>query len=147
LKGIMFAKYISFMISNNEKTTTTEQIRQMEKAETIAFQNADFASLNEIWHPDFTVNSPLDRLLKPSDIQGAMNAGMIKYSSLERNIEEITVHNQVAISMGNEVTFPIENAPDAGTKVVRRFTNIWIKEGAAWKMFARHASNINTVGE
>ncbi|MDQ4139647.1 MAG: nuclear transport factor 2 family protein [Bacteroidota bacterium] len=130
------------MNSKAETTTIADQIKELENAETKAFLINDFDSINKIWHPEFTVNTPLNRILKAPEIQGAMRAGLIKYSLLERNIEEIMLRENVVITLGNEVTIPIENAPMAGQKVIRRFTNIWILENNEWRLFSRHASNI-----
>lgn len=123
--------------------TVADQVRELEQMETAAFLANDFVTLNKIWHPRFTVNTPINRILKTADIQGAMQAGLIKYALLERHIEEILVHAHVVITLGFEVTLPIENAPMAGQKVIRRFTNIWVEENSGWRMFSRHASNID----
>ena len=130
------------MVNHTENTTVHDTIRQLEKAETVAMLNDDYSTLNIIWHPGFTVNTPLNRILKTADIQGAMKAGLIKYSLLERNIEEILIHDNVVVTLGNEVTVPIDNAPMAGQKTIRRYTNIWVRENNEWKLFSRHASNI-----
>ena len=130
------------MTNHTQNTTVSDTIRQLEKAETIAMLNDDYSTLDNIWHPEFTVNTPLNRILKTADIQGAMKAGLIKYSLLERNIEEILVHENVVVTLGNEVTVPIDNAPMAGQKTIRRYTNIWVRENNEWKLFSRHASNI-----
>lgn len=98
------------MISNAQTTTAADQIRELEKAETVAFLNNDFEALNKIWHPEFMVNTPLTRILKAADIQGAMKAGLIRYSLLERNIEETMIHDNVVITLGSEVTIPIDKA-------------------------------------
>ena len=140
---ILFLTFkLFFMNSNAQTTTVADQISKLEKAETVAFINNDFETLNKIWHPKFMVNTPLNRILKAADIQGAMKAGLIKYSLLERNIEEIMIHDNVVIILGSEVTIPIDKAPMAGQKVTRRCTNIWVKENNEWRMFLRHASNI-----
>ena len=130
------------MTNHTQNTTVADTIRQLEKAETVAMLNDDYSTLDNIWHPEFTVNTPLNRILKTADIQGAMKAGLIKYSLLERNIEEILVHDNVVVTLGNEVTVPIDNAPMAGQKTIRRYTNIWVMENNEWKLFSRHASNI-----
>jgi hypothetical protein len=130
------------MTNHIQNTTVRDTIRQLEKAETVAMLNDDYSTLDNIWHPEFTVNTPLNRILKTADIQGAMKAGLIKYSLLDRNIEEILVHDNVVVTLGNEVTVPIDNAPMAGQKTIRRYTNIWVKENNEWKLFSRHASNI-----
>jgi hypothetical protein len=123
-------------------TTAADQVRHLEKRETTAFLANDYETLDKLWHPEFTVNTPLNRILKTADIQGAMKAGLIKYSLLERNIEEILVHEGAVITLGNEVTIPAENAPMAGQRITRRFTNIWVKQNDEWRMLSRHASNI-----
>jgi hypothetical protein len=130
------------MTNHIQNTTVSDTIRQWEKAETVAMLNDDYSTLDNIWHPEFTVNTPLNRILKTADIQGAMKAGLIKYSLLERNIEEILIHDNVVVTLGNEVTVPIDNAPMAGQKTIRRYTNIWVRENNEWKLFSRHASNI-----
>jgi Domain of unknown function (DUF4440) len=130
------------MTSQVKNETADELIREREKAETIAILKEDYTKLNEIWHPEFRVNTPLNRILGAEEIQDAMKAGFIRYSFLERNIEEIKIHENLVITLGNEVTIPIENAPGSGQKITRRFTNIWILENEKWRMFSRHASNI-----
>jgi hypothetical protein len=130
------------MNSHDTTQAVGEHIRQLEKNETVAFLANDFDALNEIWHPAFTVNTPLNIILRTADIQGAMRAGLIRYSRLERNVEELMVHEHVVVTLGHEVTLPVEGAPMAGQQVVRRFTNVWVRENDRWRMFSRHASNI-----
>lgn len=127
------------MAQENEVEQT---IRDLEKAETVAFLAEDYEGLNRIWHPEFSVNTPLNVIMKTADIQGAMKAGFIRYSFLERNIEQIMLHGQVVVTLGNEVTMPVAGAPMAGQKTTRRYTNIWAQEGQQWRMFSRHASTI-----
>lgn len=119
-----------------------QTIRDLEKAETVAFLNEDFDGLNAIWHPAFSVNTPLNRILNAAETQGAMRAGYIRYSSLERIIEQVMIHTGVVVTLGHEVAIPIDNAPMAGQKITRRCTNIWVPEGNTWRMFSRHASNV-----
>jgi hypothetical protein len=109
-----------FVISNAQTNTIADQIRKLEKAETVAFLVNNYEALNKIWHPEFMVNTPLNRILKTVDIQGAMKAGLIKYSLLERNIEQIMIRDHVVITLGSEATIPMDKAPMAGQKVIRR---------------------------
>lgn len=130
------------MINTVQNITVAEQIRQLEKAETVAFLKNDFETLDRIWHSRFKVNSPINRIVETSEVQGAMRAGSISYSLLERHIEDLLVQDNIVISLGYEVTMPTGQAPMAGQKVTRRYTNVWVKENEAWRMLARHASNI-----
>jgi hypothetical protein len=45
--------------------------------------------------------------------------------------------------MGEEVHTPGKNAPNAGTLVHRRFTDIWKKYGGRWKLAIRQATVIS----
>jgi hypothetical protein len=45
-----------------------------------------------------------------------------------------------ALVMGGETVKRIENAPLAGKTVDRRYTNVWRREGGAWRLFARQAT-------
>ncbi len=130
------------MNSNTTTNSVTDRIRNLEKMETTAFLANEYEALTKIWHPQFTVNTPINRILKTADIQGAMKAGLISYSLLERHVEEILVHEGVVVTLGHEITIPAGNAPMAGRRVTRRFTNIWVNENNEWRMFSRHASNI-----
>jgi hypothetical protein len=130
------------MIDAIQNIPIAEQIRQLEKAETVAFLKNDFEALDRIWHSRFKVNTPINRILDTSDIQGAMKAGSISYSLLERHIEELLIQDNIVISLGYELTMPADQAPMAGQRVSRRYTNVWVKENEGWRMLARHASNI-----
>jgi len=44
--------------------------------------------------------------------------------------------------MGKEISQPQKDALGKEQKIVRRFTNIWVKEKKVWKLVARQATNI-----
>lgn len=140
LAGLVFLSKKSTTMTKQQNIEQT--ICDLEKAETVAFLNEDFDGLNAIWHPAFSVNTPLNRILNGAEIQGAMRAGLIRYSFLERVIEQTMIHAGVVVTLGYEVAIPIDNSPMAGQKITRRCTNIWVPEGDMWQMFSRHASNI-----
>jgi ketosteroid isomerase-like protein len=75
-----------------------------------------------------------------------VRAGIINFSSFERQIEFIRVDGDFATVMGLETVQPITDAPTAGLKagqsIQRRFTNIWKRDGDTWRLFIRHANVI-----
>lgn len=77
-----------------------------------------------------------------TELKAAMQAGYIRYSSAERIIEQVMIHDGVVVTLGHKVVIPIDNAPMAGQTITRRCTNIWVREGDMWRMFSRHCSNI-----
>ncbi|MBB1286158.1 T9SS type A sorting domain-containing protein [Flavisolibacter sp. BT320] len=87
------------------------------------------------------VNSPLNAIVIGGQVE-LVKAGIISYSSFTRTVEEVTVLKDVVITMGAETVVPTAPDPMAGQTVVRRFTNIWIKEKGEWILVARHANNI-----
>lgn len=122
-----------------------EVLRALEDQERIAVLTQDFSALERIWSEDFVVNNPRNQV---SADRGALlelfRKGIAHYRSFDRVIEVIRFSGDHAIVMGRETVQPVEGAPLAGRTVERRFTNVWRREGATWRLFARHANVIST---
>ena len=132
----------SSAMSQNEQQKEAE-VRVMEIKEVQAILQKDINALQQIWSPEFMVNSPMNTV----NIGGQVNlvaAGIIAYTSFVREIEHVKVLKDVVITMGRETVVPA-GGPMAGQTVYRRYTNIWIKEKGNWIMIARHANNICTA--
>ncbi len=101
-----------------------------------------------LWSENFTVNAPNNQVVdgKRAVMDTFIKAGIINFSSREREVELMRVHGDFAVIMGAETLAPIADAPPAGLtagrKVVRRFTNIWKKEAGEWRLYWRHANVI-----
>lgn len=118
-------------------------IRSLEEAERRAVLAQDFDALERLWAPEFTVNSPMNRIAPDrAAVLDIFRRGLAHYASFDRRIEAIRFHGDVAIVMGAETVEPIGEAPHAGERVERRFTHIWKSTGGTWRLIARHASNI-----
>jgi ketosteroid isomerase-like protein len=116
-------------------------IRALDNEERLAALNQDFPALERLWSEHFIVNAPSNRILPDRNaVLDWFRKGMTTRSSYERMIEEIRVDGDIAIVMGEEILTPTASAPHAGQTVHRRFTNIWKKEGEAWRLWARHAN-------
>ena len=72
-----------------------------------------------------------------------MRLGYVDLDSFERYIEKITFINNIAVVMGYDVVYPSGKMPDAGKKVKRRYTNIWMKSNSTWQLVARQATIIS----
>ena len=116
-------------------------IRALDNEERIAALNQDLRALERLWSEHFIVNAPSNQILpNRTAVLDWFRKGMTTRSSYERVIEQIRVDGDIAIVMGEEILTPTANAPHAGQTVRRRFTNIWKKEGEAWRLWARHAN-------
>lgn len=122
-----------------------EVIRVLEDEERAAVLAQDFSALERIWSEDFLVNNPRNEV---SADRGALlelfRKGIAHYRSFDRVIEAIRFSGDHAIVMGRETVQPMEGAPLAGRTVERRFTNVWRRERATWRLFARHANVVST---
>ena len=120
-------------------------VRALDDRERLAALNQDYAALERLWSEHFMVNAPSNQILRNrSAVLDWFRKGMTTRSSFERSIEQVRVDGDIVIIMGVETLTPIGNAPQAGQRVRRRFTNIWKKEGDTWRLWVRHANVIAT---
>lgn len=138
---IIYLLFLPFIVT--AQSTVSEEITALEKAEHSALLKGDTAVLKEIWDPAFMVNAPINRVSpNRSVVLGLVKSGFIKYTSFKRNIEQILISGDVAISMGNEEVVPAPGHPHAGETIRRRFTDIWQHKAGRWRLIGRHANVI-----
>jgi hypothetical protein len=119
------------------------EIRRLEEKERKAMLNHETSVLQQVWAPDLMVNAPFNQVtLSSQEVIDLVSKGVIRLSSLTRNIEQIRVKKDVVITMGSEEVVEVGDVPNPGRTVKRRFTNIWMKQGGAWTLTARHANAI-----
>ena len=117
-----------------------EQIEALEQAEVAAILASDQNRLRELWHEDYLVNAPHNRLTtSQAEVIGLVAAGVIAYHRFDRVIEGVVVHGDTAIAMGHEIVQP-KSEPQAGQVLTRRYSNIWHRLEGQWRMIARHAN-------
>jgi ketosteroid isomerase-like protein len=123
-------------------------VRALDNQERIAALKRDIPALERLWSEQITINAPNNRVVvgRRSNLDTFVRSGIINFSSFERAIEFIRIDGDFAVIMGLETVTPISDAPSAGLvagqSVKRRFTNIWRKEGDAWRLYWRHANVI-----
>jgi hypothetical protein len=138
---ISLTLFFAIFQANAQKTIDQikDEIREMEKRETISYIAQDYETLNNIvWADDIVVDSPINRINKSSTLlTKLLKDGIIKHKAIVRNIEELNVTETMVVSMGNEI---VTNLDDSITN--RRYTNIWILKDGNWRMSFRHANVI-----
>ena len=117
-------------------------IRNIENSEREAILKGDTTTLIKLLSPKVVVNNPENTVITFEQLISRIRTGKIDYASLERIIEKITIVENIAIVMGKEIVTPKGTSANAGKTVTRRFTNIWMKTGAGWKLTARQATII-----
>ena len=142
----LIAFTIAALTTNAQDNSKTDaEIRRLEKIVVSAILNADTNTLKQVWAPEFLVNNPRNDISANRDsVLLTQKAGMINYSSFERNIERMQFQKNMVITMGSEIFVSGNDIPGAkaGQSYKRRFTNIWMKKNGKWQQIARHASII-----
>ena len=136
---------LTFAAIAQDHSKTETEIRTLEQAGATAILTGDTNTLKQIWAPEFLVNTPRNEITGTRDsVLMLQKAGMLSYSTFEKNIERIQVQGNIVIPMGHEVIVSKNNTPaaKAGQVIKRRFTNIWMKKNGQWQQIARHASII-----
>lgn len=140
---------VAFLVFGAAAQASDEDaVRARDDQERIAALKRDIPALEQLWSDDFTVNAPNNRVVvgKQAVLDTFIHAGIINFSSFERDIEFMKVDGDFGIIMGSETLVPVSSAPSAGLtagkKVTRRFTNIWKNESGVWRLYWRHANVI-----
>ena len=118
-------------------------IRRLENAEKTAILKGDTLALTRLMSKHIVVQNPENTIVGFQQIMDRIKSGKINYGSFDREIERITIVNQIAVVMGLETLVPKGDTKHAGKTVQRRFTNIWTKEAGTWKLTARQATIIS----
>ena len=131
--------YGNYMFAQNENIEA--EIKNLEQAEVKALQDKDTNTIKKIWDRDYIVNNPENKIVlaKPNPLDRPV---MPKTKvSFTREVENVLVNGEIAISMGNEMVVPADDSNQVQT-IKRRYTNIWMKKDGSWKLVARHANII-----
>ncbi|TWR28888.1 nuclear transport factor 2 family protein [Mucilaginibacter pallidiroseus] len=125
------------------QSTVENEIRRLDQLEAQATISGDTITLKKLWSPGFVVNNPANMVVNVAQIRQLMKEGKISYTTFNRIIEKVTITGPVAVAMGYEENEPEKATDNAGKKVTRRYTNVWLKEKAGWKIIARQATIID----
>ena len=140
LSCIIFSS-VHFCVQAQENIETT--IRALEKMEGDAFAKKDTLTLMKLFSPSLVVNAPINKVMSYGDVMGMIRAGKIDVGKVEKTIEKITVIENIAIVMGQDLVTAQGQMDHTGKTVTRRYTDVWMKTGDSWKLAARQATIVN----
>jgi hypothetical protein len=140
------ALLLSASISQAQNKANIENtINNLEQLGVKGILTSDTTILNQLWVPEFMVNTPRNTIAENRDaVLKIQKAGLINYRSFERVIEKMKIQENVVITMGYETFVSKNDIPEAkaGQPIKRRFTNVWMNKNGKWLQIARHASII-----
>jgi hypothetical protein len=114
------------------------EIRELEERGRVAFLAADVETLGVMWDDRFVVNSPLEVVNDKARVLGLLASGKIRHTRDDVVIERLHRFGDIVVVMGRDTV----DGPPHGDLMDRRFTNVWQRQGGAWKMIARHAQAV-----
>ncbi|UOE52504.1 nuclear transport factor 2 family protein [Mucilaginibacter sp. SMC90] len=141
--SILIALLLLVTKASIAQNTVENQIRKLDQLEARATVSGDTITLQKLWSPGFVVNNPANVVVNVAQIRQLMKEGKIAYTTFSRVIEKVTITGPVAVTMGYEENEPEKATDNAGKKVTRRYTNVWLKEKGGWKIIARQATIID----
>jgi ketosteroid isomerase-like protein len=131
------------LAAQSDNPVLREKIRKLDLAHADAIFRGDAVALDSLMDDDITVNHPTNRIVKEKkELLDLIQQGVIRYTRFERYPEVFLFFKDMVVVMGNETVVPAEGAPNAGTVLQRRYTNIWMMRDGKWRLTVRHANNV-----
>jgi len=107
----------------------------------------DAKAQSAFMHDHYIINGPSNRILRKPVLVEMLAQGKMASDRFERTIEGTAITGNIGVVMGSEVVRPgagSELAQRFGARdLTRRFTNVFIFEGGAWRFLARQATVID----
>jgi ketosteroid isomerase-like protein len=125
-------------MDQNPTDRAVEAVTALEKENCRAFVACDIERLDQLWSDSLLVNSPINRVHDKQRVLQLLEKGVIAHVLLENRVEVARREGDTVIVMGSEVVRDTPHSP----LLRRRYTNVWRKEGNAWRIFIRHANII-----
>ena len=142
MRNLFFFVCILACIGVRAQTSDTSVIKDLESKMKASVLQHDTAAFFSFFAPEAAVNNPANHVATLEMVKQFTRAFEISYSSYDVAIEKIVIVENVAITMGEEVVVPKDNANHLGKKVTRRYTNIWMKRNGVWKLIGRQATEV-----
>src|SRR5688572_17088568 len=92
-------------------------VRKLEEAEKVAILKGDTLALANLMSRKIIVHNPENAIVGFPQIMERIKSGKINYSSFERQIDSISIVNNIAIVMGMETIIPQGETKNAGKTV------------------------------
>lgn len=98
---------------------------------------------SERYSSTFVANTPNNTVVPGAQLLEMFAAGTVSYDEVTQTIDYAGSHGpDMVVIMGEEVVVPSAGAPDAGRRIVRRFTDVFRRENGEWRHDLRHANVI-----
>ncbi|GAB2552231.1 nuclear transport factor 2 family protein [Rufibacter soli] len=134
----------SYSVTSGQRNNDLrKEIEKLDLAHAEAIFKGDAKALDKLMDDEVTVNHPTNKIVnEKAELLRLIKSGVIRYTSFKRYPEKFLFFTDMVIVMGSEEVTPAKGAPNAGKKLKRRYTNVWMKKKNTWKLTVRHANNV-----
>ena len=124
------------------RRSVDQVIRQVDRERIQAQISADAAALNRIYADDFIGIGPSGTVRRKPQVIADFTSGNLKFQSITTDDVQVRVYGNAAVETGRSTMI----GQDKGKTVPRdnRFTRVWIRQGAHWRLVANHYSLLIT---
>lgn len=104
----------------------------------------DAKAMEALAHRNLRINAPTNEVLTRQEFLRRIGAREIAFERLVRIPETIVITGDVGVVMGREEVTPTASSESGRLlghqPLIRRYSNIYIRDGRGWKYLARHAN-------
>lgn len=102
------------------------------------------ADMRMLAHPNLHINAPTNEVLDRTEFLRRLDQHIIAFESHKRIPEKVFITGDVGIIMGREEVLPTASSESGklfgAHTIVRRYTNVYLREDGRWRFLARHAN-------
>jgi len=144
---ILFAGAVLSAAAPSPLTPTEANLRAADAEQMRIIVEEDAKAQQEFMHPNYMLNGPANSVKRKSELVAMLERGDIASEKFDRKIEGVAITGDVGVVMGSEVVTPAANSNlgrlHHGQTLHRRYTNIFLWQGARWRFLARQASIVS----
>jgi hypothetical protein len=124
------------------KSRVDQVIRQVDHERIQAQIGGDRAAFDRIYADNFIGIGPSGTVRTKAQVIADFTSGDLKFQSIVTDDVQVRVYGNAAVETGRSIMI----GQDKGKTVPRdnRFTRVWIKQGAHWRLVANHYSSLIT---
>ena len=128
--------------SGDQRSSVEQAIKQLDNERIHAQIGADAVALDRIYADDFIGVGPSGTVRTKAQVISDFTSGDLKFQSIVTDEVQVRVYENTAVETGLSTM----SGQDKGKAVPRdtRFTRVWVKQDARWRLVANHYSSRST---
>ena len=142
MKAALLGLFLSMLTATfGQDEIAKAQVEKISQEYVQAVKSGDVPALLRLQSPALVYTAANDRIMSRDQVLTALRSDFGQWSLRSTVIEVCQVFGDTVITAGTE-EIQSETGARAGTTTLRRFTNVWRRDGATWVMISRNVATI-----